>query len=123
PARWGAVFCLAHRDIRLSTGPCQAKYDLCISSVPVVQTFAISVNRNVRMAKGPVMPHGVNAAVGMPVIVDMGGFRRYGISLGEGTSARGTIVAVGPAGITIKLDDVLAGLDTVTKEPARVTAA
>jgi hypothetical protein len=59
----------------------------------------------------------------MPVNVDMAGFQRYGVSVGHTAPVRGTIVALGPAGVTVKLHDVLEGLDTVTVDPARVTAA
>ncbi len=53
----------------------------------------------------------------------MTGFHRYGVSFGRSAPVRGTIVALGPAGVTVKLHAVLEGLDTVTVEPARVTAA
>jgi hypothetical protein len=72
--------------------------------------------------KGRRMLGHVQAAVGMAVMVDMAGFRRYGISVGQVPPVRGKIVALGPAGVTVKLTAVLAGLDTVTVEPARVTA-
>jgi len=58
----------------------------------------------------------------MPVIVDMEGFHRYGVTVGHTAPVTGTIVALGRAGVTVRLDVVLEGFDTVTVEPARVTA-
>ena len=68
-------------------------------------------------------PGYVEAKVGLPVMVDMAGFHRYGVAVAQTTPVSGTIVALGPAGITVKLDALLDGLDTVTLEPGRVTAA
>ncbi len=65
----------------------------------------------------------VQAQVGMPVLVDMGGFRRYGISIDGAPPVRGKIVALGRAGVTVKLNAVLAGLDTLTVKPGRVAVA
>ena len=62
--------------------------------------------------------------VGMPVVVDMAGFERYGLSVGEeGSSLCGRGVAIGDAGITVKLEARILGLDTVTVASERVTAA
>jgi hypothetical protein len=44
------------------------------------------------------------------------------VSVGDVSPVSGRIVALGPAGITVKLAAVLDGLDTVTVERARVTA-
>jgi hypothetical protein len=59
----------------------------------------------------------------MPVRVDMTGFHRYGISIGRVPAVSGTIVALGPKGVTVKLSAALDGLDTVTIEPKRVVTA
>jgi hypothetical protein len=59
----------------------------------------------------------------MPVTVEMTGFRRYGVTLGRTPPASGRIVALGPAGVTVRFDAVLAGLDTVTVEGDRVKSA
>jgi hypothetical protein len=66
----------------------------------------------------------VHLTVGMPVVVDMAGFQRYGLSVGEEASVVcGTVVAMGPDGITVRLEARLLGLDTVTVAPELVTAA
>jgi hypothetical protein len=66
----------------------------------------------------------VQVAVGMPVVVDMTGFRRYGLSVGEEASVVcGTVVAIGPDGITVRLEARLLGLDTVTVAAERVSPA
>ena len=59
---------------------------------------------------------------GMPVLVNLAGFQRYGISVDQPHPVSGRIVAVGPAGVTVKLNAVLDGLDTITVEPGRVVA-
>jgi len=58
----------------------------------------------------------------MRVIVDLADFHRWGVTVRRTTPASGTIVALGPAGITVKLDAVPEGLDTVTVGADRVTA-
>jgi hypothetical protein len=61
------------------------------------------------------------ATVGTPVQVNMAGFRRYGISIGDRVPpVDGRVVAVGLKGVTVKLDTVLEGLDTVTIESRRL---
>jgi hypothetical protein len=59
----------------------------------------------------------------MQVTVDLAGFHRWGVTVRRTTPASGTIVALGSAGITVRLDTVLEGLDTVTVDADRVTAA
>ncbi len=63
--------------------------------------------------------------VGMRVVVDMAGFRRYGLTVAEtASSVYGTVVSVvGPDRITVNLHDKLFGLDTLIVESARVTRA
>jgi hypothetical protein len=64
------------------------------------------------------------ATVGMPVRVNMAGFRRHGISIADRVRpVDGRVVAVGLKGVTVKLDTVLEGLDTVTIESRRLAAA
>jgi hypothetical protein len=60
----------------------------------------------------------------MRVVVDMAGFRRYGLTVAENASSvHGTVVSVGSDRITVNLDDKLFGLDTVIVESVRVTPA
>lgn len=59
-------------------------------------------------------------AVGMAVVVELSGFTRYGMSIGQLPPVHGKIVALGPRGITVKLEPGVAWLDTVTIEPERV---
>jgi hypothetical protein len=58
----------------------------------------------------------------MPVRIDMAGFHRYGISIGRVPAVSGRIVALGPKGVTVKLNAALNGLDTITIDPKRVVA-
>jgi hypothetical protein len=62
----------------------------------------------------------IEPAVGMTVRVDLAGFTRYGFSIGRLPPARGKVVAVGPKGVTVKLEPAVAWLDTVTIERDRL---
>jgi len=59
----------------------------------------------------------------MPVLVDLTEFHRDGVSLEDAPAVGGKIVAVGWAGVTVRLNSVLRGLDTVTVKRRRVTTA
>ncbi len=63
------------------------------------------------------------AQIGMRVMVDMAGFSKDGVSMGTGASMGGTITAIGPQGITVQLFGTVAGVNVVTVDPSRVTAA
>ncbi len=66
----------------------------------------------------------VPITVGMRVVVDMAGFRRYGLTVAEKpSSVHGTVVSAGSDRITVDLDDRLFGRDTVTVGSERVTPA
>lgn len=62
-------------------------------------------------------------SVGMNVMVDMAGFEHGGVSMGSGVSMGGTITAIGPGGITVKLHGSVGGIDTVTVAASQVAAA
>ena len=56
-------------------------------------------------------------------MVNLSGFRRYGVSVAQTPPVHGRIVALGRAGVTVKLNAVTEGLDTVTVKPDRVVAS
>lgn len=57
----------------------------------------------------------------MNVMVNMAGFHAGSTSMGPGASARGTIAALGPQGITVKLEGTIGDVEVVTVEPERLT--
>jgi len=60
--------------------------------------------------------------VGMAVVVDIAGYTKDGVALGE-VPASGTIVALGYEGVTVQLDATLAGVNVLTVPPDRVLIA